>query len=48
MGLTVQFQVYGVLLREETIQVSANSESNVLGFVILFYICYTVKEKKLK
>lgn len=45
MGLTVQFQVYGVLLGEETIQVSAKSVSNLLGIVILFHIWYTVKVK---
>lgn len=45
MGLTGQFRVYGVLLGEETIQASPQSESNPLAFVILFYIWYTVKIK---
>lgn len=43
MGLTVKFQVYGVLLEEETLQLSAKSESIFLGFEILFHIWYSVK-----
>lgn len=45
MGLAVQLQVYWVLLGEETMQVSAESESNLLCFVILFRVWCTVKGK---